>query len=362
MSSRAADPHLTSDDRVLILAPHPDDETLAAGGLIQRAAAAGAAIRTVFATDGDNNPWVQRVSELRWHIGARERARFAARRRAEAAAAVAVLAPGSCETHFLHYPDQGLTARLLHGDRSSWSALHAHLVDWQPSVVVAPSLSDLHRDHNALAVAVALVLGEGAPPDRRPRLLSYRVHGEAPDRGEGRVLRLRLTPAERRRKWQAMRCHASQLVCHQPMFRSRVRAPESFALAPENVLGTRPHPVRDGRVERGGLRVVLAAPARTGVRGALRLCIVGTRGAGAADVRLALDYGPGDGDVAVHGIPGETVVGRASIEVQRRGSRVVVPLELLQGAVRVFVKLERRRGFFDLAGWRELRVDGRADG
>nr|MBP6330775.1 PIG-L family deacetylase [Dokdonella sp.] len=42
-------------DRVLVLAPHPDDEVLATGGLIQQALAAGAALRVIVATDGDNN-------------------------------------------------------------------------------------------------------------------------------------------------------------------------------------------------------------------------------------------------------------------------------------------------------------------
>src|SRR5690242_7448135 len=40
-------------DRLLIIAPHPDDEALAAGGVIQRAIARGARVRIVVLTDGD---------------------------------------------------------------------------------------------------------------------------------------------------------------------------------------------------------------------------------------------------------------------------------------------------------------------
>ncbi|MCB1569830.1 MAG: PIG-L family deacetylase, partial [Xanthomonadales bacterium] len=54
---------LRDSDRLLVVVPHPDDETLATGGLIQRALLAGAALRVVFATDGDNNPWPQRWLE-----------------------------------------------------------------------------------------------------------------------------------------------------------------------------------------------------------------------------------------------------------------------------------------------------------
>ena len=42
-------------DRLLVFAPHPDDETLATGELIQLARESGASVRVVFGTDGDNN-------------------------------------------------------------------------------------------------------------------------------------------------------------------------------------------------------------------------------------------------------------------------------------------------------------------
>ena len=46
---------LGDDDRILVLAPHPSDETLAAGGLIQEATALEIPIRVCFFTMGDNN-------------------------------------------------------------------------------------------------------------------------------------------------------------------------------------------------------------------------------------------------------------------------------------------------------------------
>jgi LmbE family N-acetylglucosaminyl deacetylase len=55
--------------RVMVLAPHPDDETLATTGLLQQAVSAGAAVRVLFVTDGDNNLWPQRAVERRWQIG-----------------------------------------------------------------------------------------------------------------------------------------------------------------------------------------------------------------------------------------------------------------------------------------------------
>ncbi len=96
--------------RVMVFAPHPDDETLATGGLLQQIVAAGGAARVIFATDGDNNPWPQRVIEHRWQLEAADRARWGARRRAEALAALACLGVSANHTRFLGYPDQGLTA------------------------------------------------------------------------------------------------------------------------------------------------------------------------------------------------------------------------------------------------------------
>src|SRR5258708_6499796 len=74
---------ITSRDRVLVLAPHPDDESLGAGGLIQKAVAAHARVRVVIATNGEANPWAQRFVEHRVVISPRDRGRWGARRKQE---------------------------------------------------------------------------------------------------------------------------------------------------------------------------------------------------------------------------------------------------------------------------------------
>jgi LmbE family N-acetylglucosaminyl deacetylase len=48
---------LTPGDRILILAPHPDDEVLGCAGIIQKALAMNVPVRIVFFTYGDNNQW-----------------------------------------------------------------------------------------------------------------------------------------------------------------------------------------------------------------------------------------------------------------------------------------------------------------
>src|SRR5258706_12213893 len=92
-------------ERIMILCPHPDDETLATGGVIQRAVAGGVAIRIVFVTDGENNPWPQRFLERRFRIGGPERARWGARRRGEALSALEKLGVAGRDAIFLGFPD-----------------------------------------------------------------------------------------------------------------------------------------------------------------------------------------------------------------------------------------------------------------
>ena len=48
---------LRANDRILVLAPHPDDESLACGGVIQRALNSGLPVHVLFLTLGDNNEW-----------------------------------------------------------------------------------------------------------------------------------------------------------------------------------------------------------------------------------------------------------------------------------------------------------------
>jgi LmbE family N-acetylglucosaminyl deacetylase len=162
-------------ERVLLLAPHPDDETLAAGGLLQRALARDGEAVVVFATDGENNPWTQRLVEKRLRIGPEDCARFGRRRRREALAALAELGISAAHAVFLGLPDQAVTDVLLAGGETAVDRIEALLLERRTTLLVAPSLFDLHPDHSALAVLVRLALAR-LDPGRRPRLFSYLIH------------------------------------------------------------------------------------------------------------------------------------------------------------------------------------------
>lgn len=74
---------LNAGTRLLVVAPHPDDESIATGELIQQVRLAGGEVQILLLTNGDNNPWPQRWVERRVRIGLDERRRWGERRRTE---------------------------------------------------------------------------------------------------------------------------------------------------------------------------------------------------------------------------------------------------------------------------------------
>src|SRR5690348_2479117 len=151
-------PPFTAQTRQLVVAPHPDDETIANGLLIQRVRAAGGTVRVLLLTDGDNNPWPQRWLERRWSIGAAERKRWGRRRRAELEQALRRLDLPSAALQSLGWPDMGVLDRLLQADQSALAELTAALADFAPDLIALPSLGDRHPDHGAAHVLVRMAL------------------------------------------------------------------------------------------------------------------------------------------------------------------------------------------------------------
>lgn len=212
---------LSRHDRLLVFAPHPDDETLAAGALIQSARAVGASLRVVFATDGDNNPWPQRWLERRWRIGAVERARWGQRRRREAATALALLGVDGADARFLGWPDQGLTDALMRDDVAT-ATLANLIAEFAPTHVVLPALGDRHPDHSALRVMLDLALLRVGSAAVR---LGYIVHGDARLANPCQVAG---DAGRDRSKRAAMRAHASQIALSQRRLLDLAAKPERF--------------------------------------------------------------------------------------------------------------------------------------
>jgi LmbE family N-acetylglucosaminyl deacetylase len=99
--------NLAGNDRILVLAPHPDDEVLGTGGVIQQAVALKLPIKIVFFTYGDSNEWAFLLYRRHPVVfpGAVETMGLV--RHDEAINASRILGVGAQNLIFLGYPDFG---------------------------------------------------------------------------------------------------------------------------------------------------------------------------------------------------------------------------------------------------------------
>ncbi|MDD5772392.1 MAG: PIG-L family deacetylase [bacterium] len=94
-----------SGDRILILAPHPDDEVLGCGGIIQKAKKQNIPVKVVFLTYGDNNEWSFMLYRKHPVLGPKAVQSMGLMRHDEAIEAAKILGVSTDEMIFLGYPD-----------------------------------------------------------------------------------------------------------------------------------------------------------------------------------------------------------------------------------------------------------------
>jgi LmbE family N-acetylglucosaminyl deacetylase len=139
-------------ERVLVLAPHMDDETIGCGGTIALHARAGAAVTVVFLTDGRNGGGG--LGSLSGKARERKQAELIDTRQREAEAALAVLGPS--DMRFLGVHDGELAKSI----EPAAATLKSILAEVQPELVYLPFFTDEHPDHRA-ASELLLSAAEG---------------------------------------------------------------------------------------------------------------------------------------------------------------------------------------------------------
>ncbi len=125
--------------RVLVVAPHPDDEAIGCAGTLIRHVQSGDAVRPVIVSDG------RRSRAL--GLGPEE---MAARRQQEAVASARAM--GTTGLSWLGWPEGEGTVAALAGQ------LGEVLESFAPDIVYAPSRVDFHPEHYRVAHALALAL------------------------------------------------------------------------------------------------------------------------------------------------------------------------------------------------------------
>jgi N-acetyl-1-D-myo-inositol-2-amino-2-deoxy-alpha-D-glucopyranoside deacetylase len=244
---------------VVVVAPHPDDESIAAGGLIQNAIANGASVSVVFVTDGDNNPWPQRVAERRVIIGAGERERWGRRRREESVAALKILGVDGASIRRLSFRDLGVTDRLVSDPGTSVRVMRDTFTELAPRLIVAPGLTDRHPDHGAVHVMCRLALGAAGS---HATLLSYMVHGSAGANHDGYEHDARMHANKQR----AVGAYETQLALSRKRIMAYSARPERFAMEASStrdpVRAVERLPWRIGRIAAACANLILVADGR----------------------------------------------------------------------------------------------------
>jgi LmbE family N-acetylglucosaminyl deacetylase len=261
-----------ASDRVLVVAPHPDDETLCCGGYMQRALANGAQVYVVWITGGDAFELDALVVQHHLRERGRGLERLGLRRLGEARAAAMRLGVPADHLFMLGYPDRGIRRLLLDHIATPYRSAYtgASAVPYaealspgaayegrnlerdlgkvldivQPTRVLAATPLDLHPDHAGSGELVTrLMAARGQLPALRywivhagsswPRPRAYRPDLVLLPPAHAALLqwqRFDLTSTERQVKLEALRAHRSQMEVMAGFLAGFVRANELFSL------------------------------------------------------------------------------------------------------------------------------------
>lgn len=189
----------------LVVAPHPDDESLGCGGLLALLALNGGNPQVIVMTDGSrSHPNSQSYPP----------ARLAALREKETLEALAVLGLPSSSAQFLRFPDSDLPPERSMDFKKAVAQIETVLTTLAPDTILIPWRRDPHCDHIATS---GLLRAATTGLRKSPRWLEYPVWAwteaeteTAPQNHEGRVLRIDISPVLAR-KQQAIARHRSQI-------------------------------------------------------------------------------------------------------------------------------------------------------
>ncbi len=197
-----AAPAFTRGQRILILAPHPDDETLCCGGMIAAAGAAGAQVSVVWATAGDGFEFAASLAGRTLDPGPTQMRALGQTRVHEALKAAGALGVPAGHTFMLGYPDGGLSALFTTNYEEAFTSgttgasavyvrgaltpnapytgraleadLNRVLDRVKPDLVLAPAPQDFHPDHRTLSYIALRLMGARGQADA---LRFWVVHG-----------------------------------------------------------------------------------------------------------------------------------------------------------------------------------------
>ena len=214
-------PDLNTIGSALVIAPHPDDESLGCGGTIALLREKGYAVHVLFVSDGTlSHP----------HSKAYPAPRLRDLREQEAREALRLLRVDANACTFLRYPDRRVPTSQDLDFPEAVARVETILNEVKPTTVFMPWQRDPHPDHRACwQIAQAAVQQSRA----KPRLLEYLIWlwelgtpDDLPAPGERMVWRVGIESVMDQRN-QAIAAHQSQVT------RLIDDDPTAFYLSPE---------------------------------------------------------------------------------------------------------------------------------
>ena len=206
---QAIEPLISHNTRLMVFSPHPDDESLGAGGLIQRVLKAGGRVKVVFMTNGDGFP---EGVEKEHHIAvptAKDYRKYGGERRLEVLKAITTLGMKESDVIFLGFPDGGLNylrleyrshpepymspftrekrppaseiivPRTDYCGRDLRKEVERVIAEFRPNLVATTPSEDQHPDHSATYYFVKKALAHWTdkhPNQPKPNLLTFLIH------------------------------------------------------------------------------------------------------------------------------------------------------------------------------------------
>ena len=196
---------LAPQDRILILAPHPDDEVLGCGGIIRKSVKMNLPLRIAFLTNGDYNQWSFMLYRKRPVLMPKAMEAMGLIRHDEAVAAAKELGVSSEHLTFLGYPDfRTLNIWYSHwGDRPPAKGMFTEakavpysnafrpgalykgdeilqdlkkiMLEFKPTKIFLSHPSDHHPDHRALYLFATIALWD-LHNELQATLFPYLIH------------------------------------------------------------------------------------------------------------------------------------------------------------------------------------------
>ncbi|MFH1248456.1 MAG: PIG-L family deacetylase [Candidatus Omnitrophota bacterium] len=217
----------TKHDRVLILAPHPDDEIIGTGGVIQQALKAHAKLKVACFTNGDNNELAFIVYEKRITFKKDEFLHMGQTRARETIKALEFMGLRAEDIVFLGYPDFGTleiltthwqdtgpfksmfarVSEISYPDALSFRAafvgenilkdLEKIILEFKPNKIFLSHPGDTNRDHQALYLFTRIALWNLEGRLKSPKLYPYLIHVVKWPMPRGHHLDLELDPPDK---------------------------------------------------------------------------------------------------------------------------------------------------------------------